>query len=738
MVPPTAQKQGGGPGTKSDPDGKWLARAQSAYDASTTYLDTNYRQQWDDAIRAFNSMHPNDSKYNNAAYEKRSRLYRPKTRTVIRKNEAQGAAAFFSNMDVVDVTGADQSNEKEVASATINKQLLQYRLTKSVKWFHFVLGGLQDAQTVGVACAHVHWRYRPAEEQAVEFEEDDEQVNDPEYPEQGPLPMGAFAMDEEGGEAPPTKQHPQKNPRPGMVKVPEGDPKPIVDKPVVDLIPVENLRIDPAADWTDPCNTSPYVIQLIPVYMMDLKNNMAAGIWLRQPDSVISAAKESFPDSTRQARRGKQQDPTDGDARPDEYDIIWVQRHIHRDGDEDWDFYTLGSQALLTAPRLLTETCPHLPVGMRPYVMGCAILEAHKVMPNGVPGISRGLQDETNDVANQRSDNVKFVLNKKWFVQRGQDVDIQGLVRNVPGGAVMMNDVAQNVREISWPDVTASAFEETQRLDAEFNDLVGNFSPAQMMQDHALNAPARNMNLLANSTGTLAEYLLRTYVETFIQPVLRQLLLLEQHYETDEVIIALAAKQAQLYQRFGIDRVTDDILEHELNLTVNVGMGATDPQMKLQKFMSAMGLFTGMMQKPVPGINMVEVGKEIFGHLGYQDGKRFFTSDNPQTAVLQQQLEQQQAMIQQLQMKLKEKSDGHMARVVVGREANQTRMAIAANHEINQNKRTLAEHIRALTESKVKLQADAAKPLLEAHVQRMQPAAPPGGAPRPVQQAAGI
>jgi hypothetical protein len=69
-------------------------------------------------LRAFQSKHPADSKYNSEAYKFRSRLFRPKTRSVIRKNEAAIAAAFFSNVDVVNVSAADEKNQVQVAGRT--------------------------------------------------------------------------------------------------------------------------------------------------------------------------------------------------------------------------------------------------------------------------------------------------------------------------------------------------------------------------------------------------------------------------------------------------------------------------------------------------------------------------------------------------------------------------------------------------------------------------------------------
>ena len=229
--PPTAQTEN--PDENTSDEG-WLARARSAFRTSTSYVDGNYRKTWEDGIRAFNNQHPSDSKYNSAAYDKRSKLYRPKIRAVMRKNEAAAAAAFFSNMDVVSITAADQSDKVQLISAEVMKQVLQYRLTKTIPWFQTVLGGLQDAQTVGVVCAHVHWMY-----------EDDGRV----------------------------------------------------DKPAVDLIPIENIRFDPAASWIDVVGTTPYFIHMIPMYVMDVKAKMESGEWHEL--SVTSQTASSNYDSTR-------------------------------------------------------------------------------------------------------------------------------------------------------------------------------------------------------------------------------------------------------------------------------------------------------------------------------------------------------------------------------------------------------------------------------------------------------
>lgn len=633
--PPTAQTAE--PDDDSD-DKAWLTRARRAYRASTDYVDSNFRKGWEDSIRAFNNQHPSDSKYNHPAYDKRSKLYRPKIRAVIRKNEAAAAAAFFSNMEVVSIAASDQTDKTQLVSADIMKLLVQYRLTHSIPWFQTILGGIQDAQTVGATVAHIYWDY-----------------------------------DEATG----------------------------VDKPCIDLIPIENFRFDASANWIDPVNTSPFIIHLLPMYVMDVQAKMDSKEW---KSTSITMAKGGSMDSTRVARNAGNEDPTTDQSRGlTDYEICWVQRHIHRRDGIDWQWYTLGEHAMLSEPVPLKEVVFH---GKRPFVMGVCILEAHKSLPTSVPNLGRGIEDESNEIANQRIDNVKFALNKKWFAKRGVEVDLAGLVRNVPGGIVMMNDPINDVREITWPDVTQSAYVEQQQLDLSMDELLGNFNPAALMTSGAGNAPARNMAMLNQSNGTLVEYLIRTFVETFVQPALRQLVLLEQKYETDTVILGLAAKNSKMLQKFGVDQVTDELLEQEITLSVNVGMGATDPTQKLQKFLTALTSFSGILKNPTPGMNVVEVGKEIFGHLGYADGSRFFTVDDPQVAMLQQQLQQAQQMIQGLEGQVKEKQSERQLKLTQTTQTNQTKLEDRKIREENENKRSLATHWTALSMGHHQIAAD--------------------------------
>ena len=86
---------------------------------------------------------------------------------------------------------------------------------------------------------------------------------------------------------------------------------------------------------------------------------------------------------------------------------------------------------------------------------------------------------------------------------------------------------------------------------------------------------------------------------------------MEQKYETDEVILAIAASQAKLIETYGVSEINDELLGQELTLSVNVGMGATNPDQKLGRFMGAMQAYSSVATMELPGLDMKEIGREV-------------------------------------------------------------------------------------------------------------------------------
>ena len=680
----------------------WLRKAQDAFEFSTTFIDANYRNKWESGINAFNSVHDANSKYNTSSFDKRSKLFRPKTRSIIRKVEAAAAAAYFSNSDVLSIEAENSNDKTACAGAEMMKELIQHHLTKNVPWFQIVQGGLQDAMVTGCAVAHVYWETKG------NTEESDNESSDSDYSKSNVKsfmgqPENAPSIDYKRSFTSDSSSNTNSKKVAKLIK----------DKPCVDLIPIENIRFDPAASWTNPVETSPYLIHLIPMYVGDVKTMMTNGKWKRYSESIIKSALQTKSDTTNQARLKKVSDPynTNGKTISD-YEIVWVQRHIHREDDVDYDFYTLGDVALLSEPVPLIDNVFH---GMRPYVIGNCVLETHKVIPSSIPELSRGLQEEANEISNQRLDNVKFSMNKRYIVARNKQVDIQSLIRNVPGG-ITMADSVDDIREVSTPDVTQSSYLEQDRINTDMDELLGNFGAGTVQANKQLAQTVTGMSMMNSSANTLVEYTLRTFTETFIEPILNQLVLLERHYETDEVLLDIIGNRTGVFKKLGTDENADKLLQHNVSLKVNVGMGATSPEQKLNKLTQGIMSYGNIVKMGIPNLNTSEIGKEIFGALGYSDGSRFITqSDNPEITQLQQQ-------IQQLESQLKTKTQP----VEIAKMNNDNRLQIATMKEGHLNSRKLVDHYASIAKSGLKPIADAGaiKTLENSQPTKQQPLSP--------------
>ena len=618
-------------GTERSP---WLKIASDAYRSSTSYLDANYRKQWERNIALFQSEHPSGSKYHTAQYGHRSRLFRPKTRSAIRTNEAAIASAFFATDEVVSVYPMNDSDLEQRESASVLKHLLQYRLTKTIPWFQTLIAAYQESLVFGTVISHQYWEYK---EEKVKTEEP---VMDYD---------GNPVINEDGSEA--TNSVTTK--------------KVVKDCPYIRLIAAENIRIDPASDWNDPIGSSPFIIEVIPMYIADVLEKMAEidpkteePKWKNLKTSeLLEASKKSEFDSTRQTRQGKRQDPlSERGSELSEYTTVFIHKNIIRKNGKDWLFYTAGTQHLLTNPKPLSEVYPHLAAGERPYVMGSATLEAHKVYPSSMVEMTQDLQTAANDIANQRSDNVQLVLNKRYHIRRSANIDIHALKRSVPGGSVMMDDPMTDVQIVNTPDVTASAYEEQDRLNVDFDDIAGNFSQGTVQTNRMMNETVGGMEMLGASANSQMEFMVRTFAETWVQPVLMQLIKLEQYYETDEVVLNVATNRAaeennqtpDAYQRFtGTDG--DELLRHEMTVGVNVGIGATDPIKKIERLLLGIRTMGEINPDIINSLNQPEVTKEVFGALGYKDSKRFIAEEQqPRLEEMAGQLEEMGAAVQQL------------------------------------------------------------------------------------------
>lgn len=601
----------------------WIGLAEQNFSTGRDYQDSSLTSQWERNADHFNSRHYRRSAYNTKLYRGRSRLFRPLTRAAERSSSAQFAAAMFSNQEIIDVQAENQDDPEQVAAASMMKQILQYRLEKSIPWYLTCMGEWQDSRVYGPCATYTTWNY---EEKEVAREV-------------------------------PVEGAPEFTAR-------EKKPEIISDKPVIEMIPPEGLLLDPACDWRDPIKSSPYVVRLVPMYMVDVLAKMdkvdsktGEPEWMPLSKDVLMSVKSDRYNTVRQAREGDNRpDKMDSQDRS-EFKIVWMHENYVRLDGEELVYWTAGTQHIVTQPVPLREV--YL-TGERPITYGFSIIEAHRFSPSSPTELIAGLQAGINDVANLRVDNVRLALNKRYIIRRGASVDLDALMRSVPGGGVFAENPDRDVKVIETRDVTGSSYKEQERMETESNDISGTFIGSSVQNNRALNETVGGMEMLAEGSNAISELDIRTFSETWMKPQLELLMSYIRAYESDEVIFNMAFEEVRKNSDVAIPDMTNDegtalegdeasaqyrdvlverIRKDKMTLRVNVGLGATSPQRKANTLVSTVGTISQNPEQAAK-IDWDEVSKELFAINGYQDGKRFLKKGKEDQELSETDLEQ--------------------------------------------------------------------------------------------------
>jgi hypothetical protein len=139
---------------------RWLGIARDAYKTSTDFFDANIRKQIEKNLSLFQSKHPLGSKYHSESFKFRTKIFRPKTRAMVRRHEAASALAYFSTADMANCKPEDPRDKAAALGAQFCKALIEYRLEHSIPWFLTIIGAYQDAMNTGVVISRQEWLYQ--------------------------------------------------------------------------------------------------------------------------------------------------------------------------------------------------------------------------------------------------------------------------------------------------------------------------------------------------------------------------------------------------------------------------------------------------------------------------------------------------------------------------------------------------------------------------------------------------
>lgn len=685
--------------------GEWLGIMNGCKKTAEDYLN-RMTPRWEQAYRAVANQHTGDSKYASPRWRGRSKLFRPKTRSSLHKADANAANSLFSSPDIVNTTAMNPGDESQAASAAIMKELLNYRLDRQsgksgVPWFQLSVGAHQDARITGICVSKQYWEYVPDTSKP-----DLSAIISAVLPGMGavggmppmapPSPgLAGPPMDAMGGPSPesPFGQTPLPDgglggggvpamgapvPDMGMSSGPMAPPaspmgmalgSPMAppppklkrDRPMIRVYPPELVWRDPTSYWVNQVESSSFIALLHPIPVGDAVQMMKAGNsksvvkWLPLTKAQLSACRTLRQASTTpmsNARDTNNPDRYEQQNSFDDFNICWmIEWFCRRDGQE-WHWWSAGMQYLASVPAPVEDVYPHMK-GERPLVIGYGALEPHKIDPMSRVADTLPLQQEINDLANLTLDGVKETVRPITVIKRGKNIDLNA-IQNRGGDAVaLVEDVDKDIRFNQPGTINPAAFEQQERLSVDFDDASGQFNAGSVQTNRNLNETVGGMKMITSAANVVGDFDIRIWIETWVEPVLRQVVLLEQFYEDNPTILAIAGEKAQLWKKFGVSQIDDDLLTREIYVNVSAGMGAADPSIKFEKIGRAAQL-TGIVLGPTAQqrIKQDPLIDEIWGTAGYKNASEafFHPGDNQD-----QRITQMQDALQQLSGQLEDK-----------------------------------------------------------------------------------
>ena len=115
--------------------------------------------------------------------------------------------------------------------------------------------------------------------------------------------------------------------------------------------------------------------------------------------------------------------------------------------------------------------------GILPFIMARYIPVQHELYGIGIPEVAESLQEELNDVRNQRMDNVNLIINRMWIANKYADIDFDSLI-SYPGNVILSNDV-DALKPLDTRDVTKSAYMEEEIIKHDMDMATGEYGPGR-------------------------------------------------------------------------------------------------------------------------------------------------------------------------------------------------------------------------------------------------------------------
>ena len=279
--------------------------------------------------------------------------------------------------------------------------------------------------------------------------------------------------------------------------------------------------------------------------------------------------------------------------------------------------------------------------GQPPFEVLRPMLDPFKFTGVSIPELVGEFQAVKTALFRQILDNVSYQNNGAWLVNRNAGVDINALLNMRPNTIVRSNITSGAVVPLTPPNLQGYPLTMIELVDSMLQKRTGVTSYNQGLDANSLNKTATGITKIMDASVQRIELQARVMAETGIKPAFQKILMLNQQFMDQTIVIRVFNKPLE---------ISPDDLIGDFDVSVDVGGATSKNETRVQQMMmlmqsSSLMMSTGVMRPQ----NIYEISKKIMEIWEWKDYEKFL-SDPDETALIQQALQ----IIQQLGMSMEQ------------------------------------------------------------------------------------
>ena len=415
--------------------------------------------------------------------------------------------------------------------------------------------------------------------------------------------------------------------------------------PLVEVISPEDFYMDPEAKSIEDAQ---FVIHRVWRTYGYLKEKERDGIYsnVDEVKAWLDRDKESYINSER-AQRYNSADAID----PANYAIDSEDKQIARHKLEVFEWWGLldltdeGYQepylVVFCGETILRMELNPYGHGQPPFEVLRPMLDPFKFTGVSIPELVGEFQAVKTALFRQILDNVSYQNNGAWLVNRNAGVDINALLNMRPNTIVRSNITSGAVVPLTPPNLQGYPLTMIELVDSMLQKRTGVTSYNQGLDANSLNKTATGITKIMDASVQRIELQARVMAETGVKPAFQKILMLNQQFMDQTVVIRVFNKPLE---------ISPDDLIGDFDVSVDVGGATSKNETRVQQMMmliqsSSLMMSTGVMRPQ----NIYEICKKIMEIWEWKDYDKYL-SDPDETALIQQALQ----IIQQLSMSMEQ------------------------------------------------------------------------------------